>query len=74
MGLFLRQDDNRSELQSRVAAELQEKIRTTPLPDAEPTESQFLANQHHTRFAGVVIAILTFILILVAIWAITINS
>lgn len=74
MGLFLRQNEDRSELQTRIAAELQEKLRSTSLDESDPVEPQLLANQHHTRTAGVVITILTFILIVVAIIAIGVGG
>ena len=66
MGLFLRSNENRSELQSRVASELQEKIRTTQLQtdDSEP-EPRYLENQHQTRSAGIVISLLAIVLVLV---------
>ena len=71
MGLFLRQNEDRSELQTRVAAGLQEKLRSTSIEPTEPPEQQFLANQHHTRTAGVVITLLVFLLIIVAIFAVS---
>jgi hypothetical protein len=75
MGLFLRQDDNRSELQRRLAAELTEKARkraeleNQPLPDGVE-DSTFIQNTTGTsRHAWVwvalivVAAIVTFVLI-----------
>jgi hypothetical protein len=74
MGLFLRQNEDRSELQTRIAAELQEKLRATSLEGSDPVEPQLLTDQHHTRTAGVVITILTLILIIVAIIAVSVGG
>ncbi len=71
MGLFLRQNDNRSELQTRIAAELHEKLRSTSVEDSDPPAPQLLANQHQTRIAGVIITILIFILVVVSIIAVS---
>lgn len=38
MALFIRQDDNRSELQQRLAAELQEKARKRAELDSAPSD------------------------------------
>lgn len=61
MGLFLRQDDQRSDVQKRVATELQERLRQSSLdqPEIDPA---YLENQHTTRPAGVVIAVLLVLL------------
>lgn len=58
MGLFLRQDEQRSEVQKRVATELQERMRQTSLKDSNEMEPAFLENQHTTRKAGMVIILL----------------
>lgn len=54
MGLFLRQDEQRSEVQKRVATELQERMRQSSLKEQDKIEPAFLENQHTTRKAGVV--------------------
>jgi hypothetical protein len=72
MGLFLRQDENRSELQTRVAAELQEKLRSTPqIDDLDAQESKFLENQHETRPAGVLIGLLILVAVVLTIFVVT---
>lgn len=63
MALFLRQDGSRSELQQRVAAELQEKLKNKPGLQYEKPDPAILDNQHETRFAGRVILVVIFILI-----------
>ena len=64
MGLFLRQDESRSELQQRVAAELQEKLRNdSDLQYDKPTPA-ILDNQHETRIAGKVILVLIVLLVI----------
>lgn len=75
MGLFIRQDDNRSELQRRLAAELNEKARkraeleNQPLPDGVD-DSTFIHNTTRTSKHAwvwvvlvIVTAIATFVLI-----------
>lgn len=76
MGLFLRQNDQRSELQSKVAADLQQKLRATSLNEGEPvqTESRFLENQHETRPAGIVIGLLLVVFVGLVIWIIAANQ
>lgn len=58
MGLFLRQEDTRSELQSRIATELREKLASKQDIVAEKPEPAFLDNQHETRPAGMVLIVL----------------
>jgi hypothetical protein len=65
MGLFLRQDEQRSEVQQRVATELQERMRQTSLKDQGEIEPAFLENQHTTRKAGMIIIVLVAVLLVV---------
>ena len=58
MALFLKQDETRSELQQRVAAELQEKLKTNPDIAGDKPDPAILDNQHETRIAGKMILIL----------------
>lgn len=58
MGLFLRQDEQRTEVQKRVATELQERLRQTSVPEPKETEPALLENQHTTRNAGMAIMVL----------------
>ena len=75
MGLFIGQNEKRSELQSKIIAELQEKARQTSndegdgndIVDTTP-EPTFLENQHETRTAGVLITLLVFIFVVVVIF------
>lgn len=67
MGLFLRQDEQRSEVQKRVATELQERLRqTTPVETGE-SEPSMLENQHTTRKAGMIIMVLLALLFIAVI-------
>ena len=63
MGLFLRQDESRSELQQRVAAELQEKLKNDPNLTYDKPEPAILDNQHDTLIAGKVILFLILLLV-----------
>lgn len=64
MALFLKQDETRSELQQRVAAELQEKLKTNPDITPDKPDPAILDNQHETRLAGKVILILLALLVI----------
>ncbi len=71
MGLYIGQDEKRSELQSKIIADLQEKSRTNALTEgdaADYKDSRALENQHETRAAGVIIGLLIVILIVVVIF------
>lgn len=64
MGLFLRQEDNRTELQTRIASELREKLAKQPAIDHEQPDPAFLDNQHQTRPAGMIIMVLSVLLVI----------
>ena len=59
MGLFIRQDDNRSELQRRLAAELNEKARkraeleNQPLPDGVTDSAYIKDTQGTSKYAWI---------------------
>jgi hypothetical protein len=74
MGLFLRQDEQRSEVQQRVAAELQERLRQSSLGEPKETEPTMLEGNHQTRLAGMVIMLLLIALFIgVVVFAIRIS-
>lgn len=74
MSLFLRQDDQRSDVQKRVATELQERLRKQTPVETGDTEPSMLENQHTTRIAGMVIIILLALLsVVVVIFAVRIS-
>lgn len=74
MGLFLRQDDQRSDVQQRVAAELQERLRKQTLENQTEVDPAFLDGQHTTRKAGMVIILLVvFLVISVVVYAIRLS-
>jgi hypothetical protein len=62
MGLFLRQEDTRSELQSKIATELREKLKERADVQSEKPEPAFLENQHQTRPAGMILIVLGLLL------------
>lgn len=74
MGLFIRQDDNRSELQRRVAAELSEKARkraeleNQPQPDGVNDSAYVKDTQGTSKYAWIWI-----LLIFVGVVAIVIS-
>lgn len=69
MALFLNQQDKRSELQSRVASELREKLNTQKDIEMGEVEPAMTEDKTPTRGPGFVLAILGLVLIVaVAIW------
>lgn len=75
MGLFLRQDDQRSDVQQRVAADMQERLRQKSLENPTETDPAFLENQHTTRNAGMVVIILVVLLVVaVVIYAVRLSQ
>jgi uncharacterized membrane protein len=69
MGLFLRQNDNRSELQSRVASELQERLKQKQL-ETEPTKppEAILDNTRTTSVAKIIITVLALVVVALLFW------
>lgn len=67
MGILLRQTDDRSELQNRVAAELTDRLKDTPPIRADEVEPRLLENQHQTRLAGMIIGALFVVAVIVAV-------
>lgn len=69
MALYVKQNDTRSELQQRIAAELQEKAKKKALEAERPdgiTDSAFIKNTKQTGgLAGVWVAICLFIAALI---------
>lgn len=73
MGLFLQNQGPRSELQTKVAADLQARLKDQKPIEAAKTESAFTENTTKTRKAGVWIALLLILSIIVATIAVSIN-
>lgn len=78
MGLFIGQNEKRSELQSKIIAELQQKARQTSSDEGDTVDTTpdptFLENQHETRTAGVIISLLVIVLAVVVVFIITRSS
>lgn len=61
--MFLREHEQKSELQNRVAAELEERLRAKPsIEYTDAPDPSVVAGSHQTRKAGMIIAILLFVL------------
>ncbi|HJM04185.1 MAG TPA: hypothetical protein QF549_00930 [Candidatus Saccharimonadaceae bacterium] len=77
MALYVKQNDSRSELQQRLAAELQEKARQKAAEPERPDgvdDSQFVKNTKSTGgLAGVWIAIIAFAAI-GAVWLVIVTA
>jgi hypothetical protein len=71
MALFLKQEENRSPMQERIAAELQEKARQrakdAELPDGV-TDSHYIKNTKQTSSLGWVWILIGFIVVGLIIW------
>ncbi len=65
MALFIRRDEERSQLQTKVTAELQERMRKSAQVEGNDISKTSIAleNQHETRGAGVIIAVLVVVMI-----------
>lgn len=71
MGLMLRNQDQRSEVQTRVAAQLQERLNSAQEIEHKEVDPAFLDNYHQTRSPGALIVILLMLLIVAIIWGAT---
>jgi hypothetical protein len=71
MAMILRNQDTRSEVQSKVASELQERLNQTQPVDHKEVDPAFLDDQHTTRNAGPLIVILLIILLVAIIYGAT---
>jgi type VI protein secretion system component VasF len=71
MGLYVRQDQNRTELQDRIAAELQEKARKrTEMADRPDgvDDSQYMEGKKQTTSLALVWLVIAVIAIALIIW------
>jgi hypothetical protein len=71
MALFIRQDENQSRLQSKVAADLQDRLNSRANVTADKPEATILDEQHKTRSAGIIIAVLVVIAAGVIFWLVS---
>lgn len=71
MAMILRNQDSRSEVQSKVASELQERLNQTEPIEHKGVDPAFLDHQHKTRIAGPLIVVLLIILLLAIIYGAT---
>lgn len=72
MGLFIGQNEKRSELQSKIIADLQQKVHQTSALEGEgEPEPKYLEDQHETRTAGIVISLLIVVFVCVVIFLVT---
>jgi hypothetical protein len=70
MALFIRQDEQRSQLRSKVTADLQERMRRTAELEATDVskDATILQNQHQTRGVGVIVTIVVIIAVVVTLY------
>jgi hypothetical protein len=73
MGLYLRQQETRSDLQDKLAAELQERAKRKPQPFDQPdgvTDSAYLKNTKQTTTLAWAWALIAIAVIALVIWLI----
>jgi hypothetical protein len=78
MALFIRQDDNRSKLQERLAAELREKARARAegaekIPDGVDDSAFLGGTKQTTRLAWVWLLIFLFVIVAM-VWLMFLNT
>lgn len=70
MALFIRQDEQRSQLRAKVTADLQERMKKTS--SIEPADlskdATILQNQHQTKTRGIIITIAVIIILGIVFW------
>ena len=74
MALFLRQHEDRSKLQSKVAADLEERLKSREQIKVEKPDSAILEDQHTTRGLGVTVAVIVILTIGVIFWLVSSGS
>lgn len=68
MGLFLRNDSGRSELQNKIQKDINDRFTGDDKPpqiDTPEIDPRFLEGSHQTRPAGMIISLLLLVLIVV---------
>jgi len=68
MGLFIRNTEQESQLQSRITADLRTRSQKTLDIKAKETEPTILEDQHQTRIGGVIIIVLCLIVLVTLFW------
>jgi len=66
MALFIKREEQRSQLQDKVAASLKEKLGSSEVK-LEDTDPAILEDAHQTRPAGMIIMVLLFLVVIGAV-------
>lgn len=75
MGLFIKDDNGRSQLQSKVASDLRQRLQDREEIESPEVEPRFTEGTHETRVAGVVIAVLGLVLLIaLMVWALKLGG
>lgn len=72
MALFVRQDQERSQLQEKLAAELKHKLASKQIKAAD-TSPALLDGDHPTRKAGIIIILLVLLVVITGIVLIAVK-
>lgn len=73
MGLFVNNQGQRTELQTKVAADLQDRLKTKTAIEADKTDPAFLDNTNQTRIAGPIIALLLAVTVIAAVFVLSVR-
>ena len=73
MALFVRQDQERTRYQEKIAADLKNKLATSQIKAAD-TSPAILDDEHQTKSSGIAIIVLVFIGIIAGLIVIFINK
>lgn len=75
MGLFLKDENGRSQLQSKVASDLRDRLKDREKIELPEVESKFTENSHETRPAGIIIVALFLLLVIIlTVWALQLGG
>jgi hypothetical protein len=64
MALFIRQTDQRSELQERIATELREKLKNEPQLEYEKPANNIVDSSHESQHLGPVVILVVAVVLL----------
>lgn len=68
MALFVRQDENRSRIQTKISADLQQRLNDQKKIETTKPDPAFMDDKVQTNGIGIVITVLTIILVGVALY------
>lgn len=73
MGLYLRQDDNRSDVQRKVAEDLQARLHKDTTVEYEKPENSYQDNSQTSKHLGVWLALIAAVVIVIVAVMVVLN-